>query len=310
MRTLALWTLAASLVLGYGISAGAEADSLAARFEVEKFIDVPYYEGADAHPVRHKLDLFLPKGQKDYPVLMIVHGGVWIGGDKSYHDCYSAVGRCFASLGIGAVLPNYRLSPGVRHPEHVRDVARAFAWTHQNIGRYGGRADRIFLCGHSAGGHLTSLLAMDDRYLKEVGLDRKEIRGVINASGVYFIPDFNLNLNVAFNIGDFKLGNDGVEMNWAPLRMVFGTDPKVRKEAAPINHIKPGLPPFLVMYAERDLPTFPKQAREFAAALKEAGCEVELYEGRYRTHWSLLFAATTPNDPVVRKLIAFIDKHR
>ena len=53
-----------------------------------------------------------------------------------------------------AVFPNYRLSPWVKHPEHVKDVARAFAWTNKNIAKYGGDPKRLFVGGHSAGGHL------------------------------------------------------------------------------------------------------------------------------------------------------------
>src|SRR5438477_9094130 len=98
-------------------------------FDVEVVADVDYYKGDDADRVKHKLDLYLPRGQKDFPVLFFVHGGAWRSGDKNFFGAYSSLGRFYARRGVGTVVTNYRLSPRVRHPEHVRDVARAFAWT-------------------------------------------------------------------------------------------------------------------------------------------------------------------------------------
>src|SRR5438067_2294542 len=119
-------------------------------FDVEVDKDIAYHEGDDP---KQKLDLYLPKGQKDFPVLFFVHGGSWRSGDRGL---YGKVASIFARNGVGMVVPSYRLSPKVKHPAHVEDVARAFAWTCKNIGSHGGRADQIFLCGHSAGGHLVS----------------------------------------------------------------------------------------------------------------------------------------------------------
>ena len=98
---------------------------------VERIKDVSYYDGPHADAARHKLDLYLPKGKADYPVVILVHGGAWIMGDNRCCGLYTSVGEFLASQGIGAVLPNYRLSPGVKHPEHIKDLARAFAWTAQ-----------------------------------------------------------------------------------------------------------------------------------------------------------------------------------
>src|SRR5262249_10941217 len=114
-------------------------------------------------------------------------------GDKNLLGLYRGFGRFLARHGIVAVMINYRLSPAVKHPEHVKDVARAFAWTRRHIKDYGGDPDRIFLCGHSAGGHLVSLLATNQEYLKDKCLDLKDedraaIRGVISVCGVYLIP--------------------------------------------------------------------------------------------------------------------------
>ena len=96
---------------------------------VKEIRDISYRDEAKTVPFRHKLDLFLPKDKKDFPVVVLVHGGAWIIGDNRCCGLYSSVGHFLASQGIGAVLPNYRLSPGVKHPNHVQDVAKVLAWT-------------------------------------------------------------------------------------------------------------------------------------------------------------------------------------
>src|SRR5262249_5248660 len=148
-----------------------------------------YYDGEDADKNKHKLDLYLPKGKKDFPIMFFVHGGAWVSGDRNYFGIYSSIGQAFARNGIGAVVISYRPSPKVQHPEHIKDVARAFAWTHKNIGKHGGNPDAILLCGHSAGGHLVALLATDEGYLRSEGLTLKAIKGAIPMSGVYLITD-------------------------------------------------------------------------------------------------------------------------
>src|SRR5262245_64343164 len=95
-------------------------------FAVDAIPDVAYYSGPDAAATKHKLDLFLPKGHKDYPVLFFVHGGAWTSGDRKL---YGPFGRLLAKNGIGAVIISYRLTPQVQHPGHIEDVARAFTWT-------------------------------------------------------------------------------------------------------------------------------------------------------------------------------------
>ena len=206
---------------------------------------------------------------------------------------YSGVGRYLASRGIGAVLPNYRLSPSVKHPEHVKDVARAFAWTRAHIGAYGGRPDEMFLVGHSAGGHLVSLLATDETYLRAEGLSTADVRGVVSVSGVYLIPPGKtplalggpepgaLHVNQLLPIrGDGTCAAPtclpGVPFPLDIFGPAFGDDPQVRADASPLNHVRPGLPPFLLLYADHDLPWLGDVAALFQQALSEQGNESRL----------------------------------
>ena len=255
------------------------------RFDVQIINDIDYYKGDDADKVKHKLDLYLPKGQKDFPVLFFVHGGAWRTGDKNYFGFYAGLGKFYARRGIGTVVTNYRLSPKVKHPEHIKDVARAFAWTVKNISKYGGRPDAVFVCGHSAGGHLVALLVTDASYLKAEGVKADVIRGVVPISGVY------------------RIGGAGMEF-------AFGKDPKVRRLAGPIEHVRAGLPPFFILYADKDFPGCGKVPSEaFAKALKEKGCRVTTREIKDSSHIKIIMNAASTGGVVSDAILAFIRTH-
>lgn len=252
-----------------------------AYFETQSITDVAYQDGPDADPVRHRLDIYVPKGHKDFPVLFFVHGGGWVRGSKNQFGVYGVLARTFTRHGIGVVMPNYRLSPAVQHPEHIRDVARALAWTHKNIGKYGGRPDEIFVSGHSAGGHLCALLATDSSYLKEVGLPPGVVRGCMPLSGLFIIPEHRI-FDVAFRKSD-------------------------REAASPISHVRPGAPPFLVVLGDNDLPTCDRpQADAFCKKCANCGCTVELMEVPRRNHISILLNMVSDTDPVVCSMLSFI----
>jgi acetyl esterase/lipase len=249
--------------------------------EVEAVKDVAYYDGPDADPVKHKLDLYLPKGRQDFPVLFFVHGGAWKSGDKKI---YAPLGEVFARQGLGMVIVNYRLSPGVKHPAQVQDVAKAFAWTHAHIGRYGGRADEVFACGHSAGGHLVSLLTTDDSYLKAERLGLGDVKAVIPISGVYLIvpPLFSA---------------------------TFGKDVAGYRDASPLEHVKANHPPFLILYGDRDFPTCDVFSERMCEALTEAKCEASTLKIKDRDHISIIKRMLTDGDPTLHAVVEFVARH-
>ncbi len=255
-------------------------------FETKIIRNIAYYQGPDADPVRHRLDIYLPKDQKDFPVLFMVHGGAWIRGNKDHLGIYSALARTFTRHGIAVVCPNYRLSPKVQHPEHIRDVARAFAWTYQNVDKYGGRPDEIFVSGHSAGGHLCSLLATDKTYLKEQGLSLRTIKGAIPLSGLFTIP------------------------NEPIYEIPFGKNRDAHKNASPIQHVRAGQPPFLIILGDNELPGCDgPQANAFCKALKAKDVDSQVLIVPRRNHMSIIVNAVLDTDPVARAMLSFIVAH-
>lgn len=262
---------------------GSPAWAQTSAYELETIRDIAYYAGSDADPVRHKLDIHRPKGCQDYPVLFFVHGGSWTYGNKDHFGVYTALARTLAKYGIGTVSINYRLSPQVKHPEHIRDVARAFAWTWRNIGKYGGDPRQLFVAGHSAGGHLIALLASDESYLKAEGLTLDCIKGAISISGVLSLPPSPL------------------------FDSVFGTDPIERRRASPITHVNVRCPPFLILYADDDLPFCNRtNAQAFDQALKDKRCQSQVCEIASRNHLSILLNSVKDSDPVMQNILGFI----
>lgn len=297
-------------------------------YEVNRLKDIAYYTGSSADDQRHRLDVYLPKGKSDFPVVMLVHGGAWIVGDNRCYGLYTSVGEFFASRGVGVVMPNYRLSPAVKHPEHIKDVARAFAWTRQHIAEHGGDPRQLFVAGHSAGGHLVALLATDERYLKAEKLTTDDIRGVIAISGVYRIPagkadvflggtsPQSLRFDEMFPVraAGAKADASAPEAKGRPVNLnifapAFGDDPKTRADASPITHVRRGLPPFLLVNADKDLPLLPEMAEEMDESLGKHGVQSEWLKVAQRNHNSIMFKAIEPNDPVARAMLEFVARH-
>jgi acetyl esterase/lipase len=280
------------------------------QYEVAEARNLTYFAGEDDPDLeRHRLDVFSPKGLKDCPVVFFVHGGAWMVGRKDDYlgiFGYGSIARCLARRGVVVVLPNYRLTPRVRHPEHIKDVAHAFAWTCTNVARYGGDPARIVVLGHSAGGHLVSLLTTDEKYLRAEGRNRKDIRGVIGVCGVYCVEDLEFKMS-ASSPGEWL----SYDAKVSPFAMVFGTDPEVLKQASPVTHVEPGLPPFLLMNAGFDYPRLPQMTRAFASALEENCCDVEVKVVPWRTHETVVFDIMhrTAEPAFVEAVVGFVDRH-
>ena len=260
-----------------------EATVATASFEVEKHKDIAYRTDKDADKERHKLDIYSPKGKKDYPVVLFVHGGSWRSGSK---NLYAGIGESFAKLGIGFVICNYRLSPEVQHPAHIQDVAKAFAWTRENIGKYGGKVENLYVCGHSAGGHLVSLLATDPEYLKVEKRSPADIKGVISVSGVYQI------------YANERVFNDP-----------FGKNEDVCKNASPLSHVIGKHPPFLIAYADNDYPHLDEMAKDMQAALKKVDSPCELLLCKRRTHITIITSFIDPEDALNKAVREFVLKN-
>ena len=201
------------------------------------------------HP-KHFLDLYTPDAS-NYPTLVFIHGGGWMDGDK---ERYPHWGEWLAQHGIGCALLNYRLTPEVKHPDHCKDAAAGLAWVYRNISDHGGDPSKIILCGYSSGGHIAACIGMDPDFLKDHGLSLNIIKGMVCISGVYLI---NFTLDIAGYGHVFPRHH--------------------RHRGSPINHCRPDLPPFMVVYATDEYITLDRQAMNFHDRLIEKGCQSKLF---------------------------------
>ncbi len=127
------------------------------------------------------LDVF-PSSQPGAPVVVFIHGGYWRSLDKSQH---AFIAPAFKNLGGCVFLPNYALCPAVTIPDITLQMVHALAWVYRNARKYGGDPSRIYLVGHSAGGHLATMLM--DCLWPLVGKDLPAdlVKGVLSISGLY-----------------------------------------------------------------------------------------------------------------------------
>ncbi len=126
-----------------------------------KYKDVIYGESKNNPAL--KLNIFVPKtpARTTLPVLMYVHGGNWNSGNK---DMYSFFGRNFAKRDIITVIPQYTLSPTANVAEMTAEIATALKWVQQNIEKYHGDANNIFVTGHSAGAQLVTSAVLNPEF--------------------------------------------------------------------------------------------------------------------------------------------------
>ncbi len=220
----------------------------------------------EAEPLdRHRLDVYYTEDSSADKVILFVPGGAWQQGDK---DIYESLANTLAGYhDFTVVVINYRLSSGeggnALHPDHVEDVAAAFAWIKQNIAPYG-NPDKMYLFGQSAGAHLVSLLATDETWLNAVGYSPAGIRAVISMSASYFLPDL-----VSYPNNPLGLTADETLMFKKLMQDAFGGwDDADLTNPSPQMHISQNQPPFLVIYTYNDLSGFAPEAENFVKAVR------------------------------------------
>lgn len=265
MRVRGFFGPAAALAAVAAILAGAFAETPqeTAGGVVEK-PDLAYYDGADADPMRHRLNLVLPETGAPAATLLWAPGGAWAFGSR---DREMPVARALARAGVAVAVVDHRMSAGrwadenapdagAVHPEHMQDVARAFAWLHRHAEAYDLDRERFFVGGFSAGAHLAALLAMDARYLAAHDLAPADIAGAIPVGGTYDLEHYYEAIRGAF-------GQENADGH------VLGTfgDRDALAGASPASYVAAATRPMLVI-AEGETAVY---ADVFEEAVKEAG---------------------------------------
>jgi len=215
-------------------------------------------------------------------VLAFIHGGGWTNGYKEWMafmaPALTARGVTFASIG-------YRLAPGTLFPDGYNDVLDGFAALHGRVGGFGGDPGRMFVGGHSAGGHYSSLMAVTDGWQAARGLPADVVRGCLPVSGVF----------------EFR---EGSGMKVRP-RFLGPAETGAEVPASPIANIA-RTPPFFMAWGSADFPHLRRQGDEMAAALKAAGgsAETMVFEGC--DHFHANYEAGNPDGPWPERAAAWM----
>lgn len=207
------------------------------------------------------LDVSTPAGAGPFPVAILVHGGGWSAGDKagSNHPGDSAdISPWFSILdraGFTWFSINYRMAPQYRWPACAEDVDTAIRWVKTHAAEYRGDPRRIVLFGHSAGGQLVCYAA------------------------THATADTRVQAVVAFApVTDLVADSERRGGLSSSLQRLFGLPPAltprakaILRQASPIDAVKPGLPPFLILQGTADRTVPPAMTAAFQAKLRAAG---------------------------------------
>ena len=239
---------------------------------------------------RHRLDVFTANGANSgrRPVLMFVHGGGFVAGDKHTEGSpfYSNVGRWAVRNGFDAVTMTYRLAPQHQWPSGIEDLRLAVDYLQDSGVRHGIDVARLFMMGQSAGAaHVAGYVAHANLYApKPHGL-----KGVILLSGIY----------------------DFLAMPPSPMEPAYlGSDRSVYAARSSLQGIACSDIPMLVTLAEFDPPQFEQQTLALLQAVQQhRGSMPRFVHAVGQNHLSVALYLGLPGDVVSPQLKAFIDEH-
>ena len=269
------------------------------RDGVIRRLDLPY-TAASADPKR-QLDLYQPRelprpGARPVPVVVFVHGGYWSPLDRRWLEpltgAYSNVGVAFARQGIVAAIIGYRQYPLVqRGDDSLDDIAAAIRFVRESCPSWGCDGGRMFVVGHSAGGHLASLLGMDGRILRRNGVDPESVAGFVSIDGIF---------DLGASLAAFKPEQADI------MRQLFGPDDASLAAHSTISYARAHHPPILFVDSAGDAQVNLDGFRAMKTRMTEVGSPARFVELPGLGHNEAILRIGTDGDPMMPTLLAFI----
>ncbi|MFP4380329.1 MAG: alpha/beta hydrolase fold domain-containing protein [Candidatus Sumerlaeia bacterium] len=218
-----------------------------------------YYAGNRER--RQSLDIYMPEQtQGPVPVILNIHGGAWKVGDKG-----APGGEVFfVEAGFALVRVNYRYSTQAPYPAQLEDLHSAIRYLQKNAEALGLDMDRLVCIGHSAGGHLASMLALTARQSPDI-----QIRACVNQAGPTQLAD----------LGQWRVQNkpsDGLNSIETLMGAPFPECAKKAAESSPVNHAHADAPPHLLIYGDADETVPHSEGQALQTALEKSGAQSEL----------------------------------
>ncbi len=239
---------------------------------------------------RQVVDVYRPDGARDAPVVMFVHGGAFVRGERNISDdMYGNVLRWFARHGYVGVNVEYRLAPQSVYPGGAEDVAWACRWVESQIASYGGSPTRVHLIGHSAGGtHVAACLS--DPVL---AASRPSVSSAVLISA--------------------RLRADALAANpnASAVQAYFGSDETLYGERSPVSHVRHMTAPVLIVNAEYENPLLDRYGLEYALALACAKARAPLHIAMMdHNHVSIVAHFNTSEQWLGERIIDFFERSR
>jgi arylformamidase len=219
-----------------------------------------------------KLDIYRTSHAKA-PIFVFIHGGAWRGDSAK---AYAYIAEMFVKAGAHCValdFVNVKETGGDLRPMAAQ-VRRAIAWVYQNAARFDGDPQRLYIGGHSSGGHLCAVALVTD-WEKEFGLPGDAVKGGLCMSGLY-------------DLKPVRLSSRGSYVH---------IDSEIEEALSPAQHIDSLRAPLIVTYGGTETPEFQRQNRDFAAAVKAAGKPVELVAAPDFNHFEMVESLGNPYGP-------------
>jgi arylformamidase len=215
------------------------------------------------------LDLFATR-RPNAPINVYVHGGAWRTG-LAKDNCYAA--ELFVNAGAHFVVLDFNNvieTKGDLMPM-AQQIRSGIAWVYKNAASFGGDPNRIYVSGHSSGGHLAGVTLITD-WQKDFGVPDNVIKGGLLSSGMYDLKPVRLSAR-----SSYVKFTDEMEHRLS-----------TQRHLAKINC------PVICTYGTLETPEFQRQSRDFAAAMKAAGKPIELLVGPEYNHFEIMDTLASP----------------
>lgn len=251
------------------------------------------YNGSSNNP-RNLLDVYYPKNiDQSKDVLVFIHGGSWDSGKK---ETYWWLGRNMARKNVVSVIINYSLSPEAQYEKMATDCSGAIKWVRDSIAKFGGNPDRIFVMGHSAGGHLAALVNNDPRFFNSVGIPNP-IRAVILNDG------FGMDMYEYLNVAEKNKQTESF-MN------TFSKDANLWKSGSPIFYLENVQNPYLIFVGENTYPAIKLQSDRLYKELINANKKSELTIVKRKKHVGMISQMIFRRNKMYDMILSFMDRNR
>jgi arylformamidase len=215
------------------------------------------------------LDVYRTKAP-NAPVAVYIHGGAWRSGSSPE---FAFLAELFVNAGGHLAVLDFANVDDVGGDLLAmgRQVRSGTAWVYKNAEKFGGDPNKLYVCGHSSGGHLAGVVVTTD-WQTDFGLPKDVVKGAMLASGMYDLKPVRLSKRSKY---------------------VKFTD-EIEQELSSQRHLDRLNCPLILAYGTMETPEFQRQARDMAAALQAAGKPVTFLVGEGYNHFEMLETLATP----------------